>query len=113
MIKITLKNGVIVEFDSPKEASQFLHSLHWREYLQSTKTPVIENGETIEIIDSKHCVICKEKVKRSNSKLCGKLECKKEAKKRYQRRWHKKHPNYQQKTNVPITIVSESKPEEA
>lgn len=95
MTKITLKNGITVEFETPKEAAQFIHTLNWREYQQETRSDLIQKfHKNKKNKKEKLCTICKEPLKPGKHSLCGKESCAKENRRRYQRKWYRQHPGY-------------------
>lgn len=100
MITITLKNGVIAEFENHKEAAMFLYEMH-----KLNSRPVVITGNVV-----KYCKICKSTLPARKHSVCDKESCAKEAKRRYQRSWYKKHPNYQKdkksSQTVPINHLS-------
>lgn len=105
MIKITLINNTQIEFDSPKEASQFLHSLYWREFL-SKKPEVTDNNIPKNV--KGFCKVCSGPILKGSGKqvLCGSVKCANKYKAAYQRKWHKQHP----KQNPEIVPISNNQP---
>lgn len=83
MIKITLANGVVVETDSPVEASKTIHSLYWREFRGADKEEVSET-RTCKICNGSMVGISKKAVYCSNA-------CAKEGMIRARRRYYKTH----------------------
>jgi hypothetical protein len=93
MIKITLKSGEEIIFDSPKEVAQFVHTLRWRDYQPETRKDLIEKiGKKVKIKrkNTKYCKICNNPLSKGKQSLCGKIECFKEARRRYQKEWNKR-----------------------
>lgn len=117
MITVKLKNGVEATFDSSKEASQFLHTLYWREFQgeKSADTLLVNSLDYPKLLtkgDIRKCKICKKVLPRAKKIICGSIECNRLHRNAVQRKWHKKNPmaknhlDIRETPEVPLPTVA-------
>lgn len=89
MIRITLKTGDQIEVDSPKEASQFIHSLYWKDFRSGSNSEPVEikhRHKRIRHLD-KNCEMCNTPLMGYNIKKRFCADCKKKRQTEARLRW--------------------------